>query len=156
MRRFVWSNDRIEARLDELDHAVLGLVPSLLTGVGELGVDPAAARLQPAVYRNDPEKSAEFLRLSSGIIDEGRQADLELFMAGYEDIAEGAGLTAEEAEAWSRTITHARLVVGARLGIEEDGWEDSAAVDQDNPHVAVLLVLGRLQESLMAALTAGL
>jgi hypothetical protein len=152
----VWRNDRIEARLDELDHAVLGLVPSLLAGVGELGVDPAAARLQPAVYRDDAEKSAEFLRLSSGIIEEGRRADLELFMAGYEDIAEGEGLTAEEAEAWSRTITHARLIVGARLGIEDDGWEQSGAVDRDSPHVAVLLVLGRLQESLMAALAAGL
>jgi hypothetical protein len=156
MKRFVWRDDRIEARLDELDHAVLGLVPSLLTGVGELGVDPAAARLQPAVYRDDPEKSAEFLRLSSGIVEEGRQADLELFKAGYEDIADGAGLTPAEAEAWSRTITHARLVVGARLGIEDDGWEESAAVDQDDPHVAVLLVLGRLQESLMAALSSGL
>jgi hypothetical protein len=152
----VWRNDRIEARLDELDHAVLGLVPSLLAGVGELGVDPAAARLQAAVYRDDAEKSAEFLRLSSGIIEEGRRADLELFMAGYEDIAEGEGLNAEEAEAWSRTITHARLIVGARLGIEDDGWEQSDAVDQDSPHVAVLLVLGRLQESLMAALAAGL
>lgn len=156
MRRFVWRDDRIEARLDELDHAVLGLVPSLLTGVGELGVDPAAARLQPAVYRDDPEKSAEFLRLSSGLIEDGRKADLELFMAGYEDIAEGAGLTAEEAEAWSRIITHARLIVGARLGIEDDGWEESAAVEEGNPHVAVLLVLGRLQEGLMAALAAGL
>ena len=156
MRRFVWRDDRIQARLDELDHAVLGLVPSLLTGVGELGVDPAAARLQPAVYRDDPEKSAEFLRLSAGIIEEGRQADLELFVAGYEDIANGAGLTAEEAEAWSRTLTHARLIVGARLGIEEDGWEESDAADLEDPHVAVLLVLGRLQESLMSALLAGL
>jgi len=154
VKRFVWRDGKIFGRFDELDLAVLGIVPGLIAGVGSVGEDPAAARLEPAVYRDDSERSAEFLRLAGEIVDDGRRADLEAFVAGCRRVIDGDGMTAGEAGSWARTLTTARLVVGARLGIEKDGWEQNLATDLEDPHVAVLFILGRLQEALMAAVSA--
>ena len=153
MSSFLWQDGEIIARLDDLDRAVLSAVPGLVASVGELGIDPAAGRLEAAVHRDDPELSAEFLRLAGDIIDEGRQADLAAFVAGYERASQGGSLTPGEAESWARALTTARLILGARLGIEEDGWEEDPTTDRFDPRIAALYVLGRLQESLMAALS---
>ncbi len=154
MKRFGRRDGQIVGSFDELDRVVLSAVPILIDGVGEVGVDPAAARLQPAVYRDDDARSAEFLRLSAGLIEDGRRADLASFSEALERSDDGVTLSDAEAESWMRVLTTARLVLGARLGIEEDGWERNPDVDVTDPRLVALFVLGRLQEDLVAALSA--
>ena len=60
-------------------------------------------------------------------------------------------LTTEEADAWLRVIGEARLVLAARLGIDEDGWERHAAGDEP-VEMSLLRLLGALQEDLVSAL----
>ena len=156
MKRFAWRGEVIVARLDELEMAILLAVPALIAGVGEVGIDPAASRLEPAIHREDSERSAEFLRLAAGLIDEGRSADLALFAACLERAETEDWLTRQEAEAWIRVLTTARLILGARLGIADDGWEDDGDVERDDPRVIALYILGMLQEDLVDALTATL
>ncbi|MCP3974621.1 MAG: DUF2017 family protein [bacterium] len=153
MRKFVWHDGVITARLDEFDLALLSAVPPLITGVGDVGVDPAASRLEPAVHREDAERSAEFLRLSSSLIDEGRAADLAVFEESLQRAADDDSLTAAEAESWIRVLSSARLILGARLGIADNDWEDGEAVDRHDPRALALYVLGMLQEDLVSALS---
>ena len=47
-----------------------------------------------------------------------------------------------------RVIGEARLVLAARLGITEDGWEDDA-----DPEMALLGYLGYLQDGLVGVLS---
>lgn len=154
MRFFDRRGGMIRPRLSEFHLALLGLVPKLLATVGEPGRDPAGERLRPEVFPDDPERSAEFRRLSSDMIEEGRATDNEVFAAGLERAAAGEPLTLAEAESWMRALAHARVILGARLGIEEDGWE--AGTFGDDSRVAVLHFLGLLQEDLITALTATL
>jgi hypothetical protein len=50
-----------------------------------------------------------------------------------------------------RVVGEARIVLAGRLGIEEDGWEETASIE--DPEVAMLHYLGYLQESLVEALS---
>ncbi len=151
MRLFSRRGGAIHARLSEFHLAVLGLVPRLLATVGEVGVDPAADRLTPEVYPDDPERSEEFRHLAAEMIDRGRDADQAAFAAGLEKVAGGAPLTSDEAASWMRAIGHARVILGARLGITADGWETTT--DTDDSRIAVLHFLGHLQDDLVAVLT---
>lgn len=154
MKKFVWSDGVIAARLDELDMAILSAVPPLVAGVGEVGVDPAASRLEPAVHREDAARSAEFVRLSAGLIDEGRAADLAVFQESLQRAVDVASLTVSEAESWIRVLSSARLILGARLGIADNDWDDRGTVDRHDPRALALYVLGMLQEDLVTALSA--
>lgn len=153
MSKFAYHGDEILARLDEFDVAMLSIVPSIVSGVGEVGVDPAAQRLLPTVHADDPERSAEFRRLSASLIDDGRRADLEVFEGSFARVAEGASLTAVEAESWIRVLESARLILGARLGVGESGWEERGSDERPDPRVIALYVIGLLQDSLLDALS---
>ena len=47
-------------------------------------------------------------------------------MDRFEETIEDDRLDLDDAECWMRAIGEARLKVAARLGIEEDGWEDGS------------------------------
>lgn len=157
MRRFEWVDDgSLEVRLDIADKAVLAMVPKLVGDVGELGEDPAAARLRPAVHRDDAKRSNEFNELAETLIDDARTADLDVVLKTLSRQTNPMTLSEGEALAWIRALTTARLILGARLGIEEDGWESNRSINPASPQVVALHLLGRLQDSLVAALSDGL
>lgn len=156
MKKAAWSDDVIVVRLDEFDRIILSVVPSLITGVGEVGVDPAADRLVPAVHPEDSERSAEFRRLASDMIDDGRAVDLAVFEASLGRAAEEVSLSVVEAESWIRVLETARLVLGARLGVGDDGWEGEESLDREDPRAIALYLIGIFQESLVDALSASL
>ncbi len=60
-------------------------------------------------------------------------------------------LDEEEAQAWLTVVGEARLVLAARLGIEEDGWEE--LLPPERPEVGALHFLGWLQSELVEALS---
>ena len=62
-------------------------------------------------------------------------------------------LTEAQTLAWLRAFNHLRVAAGEILGIEGDGWEDTATdATKQKPEYGVLIALGYLQEELVAAL----
>ncbi len=156
MRLFVLRDGLVRPRLSEFEVAVLKLVPRLLADVGEADGDAAAERLTPQVHPDDPERSAEFRRLAADMINGTRQADAAILAAGLDRVASGEALTLEEAAGWMRALAHARVILGARLGIEEDGWEADRAAAAADTRIGVLHLLGHVQDDLVAVLTGDL
>lgn len=156
MKLFVRRGGLIYSRLEDFDLALLRLVPPLLDSVGENGVDPAADRLRPEIFRDDAARSAEYRRLAGELIDQGRADDAAALGGLIGAVASGEPLTSDQAAGWMRAINQARLVLGARLGIEDDGWERSSGLSPEDPHVVMLHLLGRIQDDLIAALAADL
>lgn len=135
----------IRVELEQWEADVLRSVPGLLSSVGDPEVDPAAARLLPSPYPEDPEEAAEYRRLMDEEITQSRRADRSAFELTVEH--ETVTLSEGEAGAWLRVIGEARLVVAARAGIRDDGWES-----ETEPAAALLHYLGALQHALVEAL----
>lgn len=142
----------VVVRLDRREVATLALATEILATVGEPAGDPAAERLSVDAYPGDEAASHEFRRLMSSELDQGRSADRSAFATSLEAAAEGpVTLSAGEAEAWLLVLGEARLVLAARLGIEEEGWGESDDEPMD-PAMALLHFLSWMQGSLSEVL----
>ena len=136
--------------VDELA-AMVGLSDS-----SEVPDDPVLARLLPDGYRDDPEAAQDFRRFTeSGL----RSAKVESAQTLLQTLPASGGrvkLSAEQAEAWLRSLNDVRLALGVRLGVTDDFDGLSEGVDADDPRFAYVQVyqwLAFLQESLVAALS---
>lgn len=93
-------------------------------------LDPALARLLPDAYRDDAEAASEHRRLTElGLVD--RKVANALAVIRVLGDQTGA-LDAPDVQAWLRHLTDLRLVLAARLQIEDDGDEgtgDDALLD---------------------------
>ena len=117
--------------------------------------DPVLARLLPDGYRDDPEASNEFRKYTeSGLRSAKHQTALELLNT----LPEAGGkiqLTADQAQAWLKTLNDVRLALGVRLGVTEEFEEQWGRLAADDPQWAAYEVyawLGAVQESLVQAL----
>ena len=131
--------------LTEMERRVLMLVPAVLDGVGAVGEDPAADRLDYRPHPDDPEAAEQYQDLIGDDLEVLRLEDRRAFS---ESIA-SPRLALDQAEAWLRVVGEARLVLAARVGITEDGWEANPVED---PEMALLHMLGHLQDELIGAL----
>lgn len=156
MTLFYREDGLIHCRLREVELTLLRMVPQLIATVGEPAVDPAAERLTPEVFSGDMERSREFRHLAGDLIDQGRADDVAALRDLVDAVASGTALTEEQASGWMRAINQARLIIGARLGIEEDGWEETSGLSPADPSVVMLHLLSRIQSHLIAALSGGL
>lgn len=135
---------------DELA-AMVGLSES-----AEVPDDPVLARLLPDGYRDDPDAAEEFRRFTeSGL----RSAKVESAQMLLQTLPAGGGrvrLSAEQGEAWLRSLNDVRLALGVRLGVT-DGFDGLGEdLEDDDPRFAYIQVyqwLAFLQESLVAALS---
>lgn len=93
-----------------------------LPGPVESPTDPALRRLFPDAYQGDPSAAAEFRRYTQETLCAGKRADLGVVRRTLDEIeATGeAPVGGEQLDAWLRTLTDARLVLGVRLGIERE------------------------------------
>jgi hypothetical protein len=130
----------VELTLTDIEVTFLTDLPRLLAGLGTPESDPGAARLSPPVYLGDPEADAEWRRLAGTELEASRRADRSAFESVLEAVSESlpesgqtepAGLAGTavisraEADAVLRVVNEARLVLGARWGIETaDDYED--------------------------------
>lgn len=148
MKPFHREGELIVASLTSVE---VELLAELTDQVGELlafrdGADPALARLLPDAYRDDPEAASEFRRLMEDDLVSRKQANARVVR---ESLGDGqVSLSRGAVQSWLRTLTDLRLVIAARLGIEED--TDAGA---DDPFLQdVYGWLGYVQSSILDAL----
>jgi hypothetical protein len=118
--------------------------------------DPVLARLLPDGYRDDPDAAREFRRFTeSGL----RSAKVESAQMLLETLPAGGGrirLSADQAEAWLRSLNDVRLAMGVRLGVTEDFHELIADIGPDDARYGYAHIydwLSILQASLVEALS---
>ena len=112
--------------------------------------DSSLERLFPPAYE-DKRAEREYRRLMGAELLEGRRRALDVLeaTAGQEQ------LSSEEAEAWLTALNDLRLVLGTRLDVREDTFEDGLDLkDPRAPELAVYSYLTWLQDALVAAVAA--
>lgn len=123
MSHFVTTRDGIVVSFSTEEKVFLGDVLPMLAGIGAVGRDPAADRLQVPVYLDDPEANEEWWRLMGEDLNAARAADRALFQRVIET-SEEVVLDDEEANSFLRVINETRLALGARLGLEVEEDHD--------------------------------
>lgn len=141
----------VRVRLTVEERAFLADVLPLLAGVGKVGEDPAATRLNVPVYLDDPDSNEEWWRLMGEELRASRSDDRTIFskVVSAED---GVVLAAEEADAFLRVVNEARLALGARLGLDVEDDHDRLPEDSRQ----VLDYLGWILEELTDELSRNL
>jgi Domain of unknown function (DUF2017) len=139
--------NRVELRLDRREREILlRVVDELRPGLGD---DP---RTRLRAY-DDPHLDEEYQRYSRPEVEHVRAADIDAVRAALSGSDDRFRLSEEEALTWVRALNHLRLVAGARLGIDDDGWEErSDASMLEREEYAMLVTLGWVQENVVAAL----
>jgi hypothetical protein len=138
---FEVSADEYRLRLEPIERAVLRSI----VGVLDLG-DDAGGRLDYTAHPGDPDADRRYRDLVAGSLDELRVEDRRRF----ETVVSGAASPPAAVESFMRVVGEIRLILAARAGIEDDGWEQDAATD--DPEVAMLGWLGHLQDAAVGVL----
>lgn len=160
---FMRRADACVARLDAIEAQVLQEVltqVTLLVADGDRAADPVVARLFPDVYPDEPEVSADLRRYTD---DDLKAAKIEQAGVVLGALPRGGGvvrLDQEQAEAWLRALTDARLALGMRLDVRDDTdveleLDEAVLADPTSERVRRLSVyqfLTLLQGSLVEAL----
>lgn len=148
---FKTTGKGIMASFSPEERAFLADVLPLLAGIGEVGVDPAATRLNVPVYLDDPGANEEWWRLMGLDLDAARQSDRDVLRKVVQS-DDSTVLSDEEADSLLRVLNEARLTLGARLGLEVE--EDHERLEEDGRRA--LDYLGWVLEELTVELTRSL
>ena len=115
----------LEVSLSPEEVLFFGALLRLLGGMGLPEEDPGAARLGPPVYLGDPDADAEWRRFAGTELSAARTADRSSLETVLDALAEAHSrgessvtVSLEEANAMLRVVNDARLVLGARWGID--------------------------------------
>jgi hypothetical protein len=121
-------------------------------------LDDPPARLFPPAYKDDPEAQAEYARLMTDDLKEGKRRAIASVQATIERgkrkrDAWRATLSADEAQDWLAVLNDARLTLGTHLAITEDSYErDLDPGDPDAAAHEVFRYLGYLEDFLVQTL----
>jgi hypothetical protein len=116
--------------------------------------DPALARLFPAAYSDDEAAATEFRRFTESDLRAGKRAAASDALVTLQPLLAGGGklvLDRDQADAWLSWLNDIRLVLGTRLDVTEDTYEED--IDPEDPRWQAMQVyswLGWLQESLLS------
>ena len=154
MRRFRPRSGGIELKLRGEEVDALALMMPVLSTVGTGDGDPAAERLSVAAYPEDREAQAEYGRHMDPELDKHRRLDRAVVASSLEAARRGSvRLDPAEADSWLMVINETRLVLAARLGIEEEGWGTGIGDRRrPQPEMALLVYLTEVQDDLIEAL----
>jgi hypothetical protein len=115
--------------------------------------DPAVGRLFPPAYADDAEANEEYVRLMRDDQLAERTAAIETF----ERTVDARRVSEEELLAWMGAVNDIRLVLGTKLDVTEEMYDE--LLDERTPNAAQLAVyhyLGWLEEQMVVALSASL
>jgi hypothetical protein len=134
--------------------ALVGMTPGETPQQPE---DPALRRLLPDAY-DDPAGAAEFRRLTDDELRRGKAAALRRLADDVEGSQDPIELDADGADVWVQAVNDIRLVLGVRLGIDDDegSWRDTLTPDDPRlPLAAAYDWLSGVQELLLDTLVDG-
>jgi len=121
-----------------------------------LPVDPVLARLLPDAYSDDPDAAHEFRRFTESGLRSAKVTSAQTLLATLPPGGGKVRLSADEAEAWLRSLNDVRLALGVRLGVTDDFDALDEDVSSDDPRYAYVQVyqwLAYIQGSLVEALS---
>jgi len=131
----------------------------LLRGLpGELraflgGDDPALARLSPPAYQEDPAREAEYREMVGDELAASRRRSLQIM----ESTIDASRLDQEQVLAWLGALNDLRLVLGTKLEVTEEMYEEESSPSDPNASAfAVFVYLGWLEEQIVEALASDL
>jgi hypothetical protein len=139
---------RYRLRLSADERNLLRTLPAQLLAI--LGTDdPALRRLEPPAYQDDPEREAEYRRLVGNDLLEHRRKALRVMA----DTVDAESLGPDEMAAWLGALNDLRLVLGTRLDVTEELYEEGVpGEDPRAPALALFGYLGWLEEQVVEAL----
>jgi Domain of unknown function (DUF2017) len=117
--------------------------------------DPVLARLLPDAYPDDPAAAGEFRRYTESGLRSGKVAAARTVLDTLPEDGGRVRLSADEAQAWLRSLNDIRLALGVRLEVTEDRQVMLDRASQGGPQAAGLWIydwLTLLQETLVEAL----
>jgi hypothetical protein len=140
-----------EGQADPLE-ALVGLTST----AAERPSDPALARLLPDGYADDEQASSEFRRYTESDLRTGKRDAAGAVLAGLRESGDGpVRLDEDTARLWLGALNDVRLVLGTRLGVTEQTYEELGHLRHDDPRYGPLAAydwLTYLQETLVRAL----
>jgi hypothetical protein len=144
------EDGRFEVRLSGQERSLLRSLPAALDDllVAE-PADPSLRRLFPPAYE-DAELEAEYQGLVGEELLGGHRASL-LALA---ETVDREHVSEEEIHVWLAALNDLRLVLGTRLGVTEETYEDG--IDETDPQaddLALYAYLTWLQDGILQALT---
>lgn len=146
------AKGRYLLRLSPEERDLLRGLPAQLRELLGTG-DPALRRLSPPAYADDPAKEADYRDLVSEDLEGQRRRALDRMEATID----AEELDEEQISAWLAGLNDLRLVLGTRLDVTEELYEEGIPEqDRRAPAFAVYLYLGWLEEQVVAALSSGL
>jgi hypothetical protein len=142
-RRIVARGGRYELHLPAEERTLVRRLLGDLRALLSFGPDdPRLRRLYPDAYADDPEREAEYRRLTLEELQSGRLAAAD----DVEASVDADELTADQLTAWMYSVNALRLVLGTMLDINEDDH-----LDFDDPTQALYGYLGGLLEEIVEA-----
>jgi hypothetical protein len=135
-------------RLPDEERAILRELPGQLREL--LGTDdPSLHRLFPPAYADDIEHETEYRHYMGDDLLESHRRALEVM----EETIDAERLDEEQMTGWLGALNDLRLVLGTRLDVSEDLYEEGIAPDDPRaPAFALYSYLGWLQEQVVDAL----
>jgi hypothetical protein len=137
--------------LTDEEREVLRALPGQLREILDAD-DPSLRRLHPPAYQDDPEREAEYRRLVRDDLLRQRLNALEVMEATID----AGSLDVEQMTAWLGAINDLRLVLGTRLDVTEEMYDEG--IPPEDPRAASFALyqyLGLLEEQVVAALAEG-
>ncbi len=141
-----------ELRLPREERALLKSLPAQLRGLLDSD-DPSLRRLFPPAYEDDPEREAEYRSLVRDDLLAQKREALEI----VEQTVDARRVNEEQLTAWMGAINDLRLVLGTRLDVTEDLYEEGLPDGDPRAQVfGVYAYLGWLEEQIVVALAENL
>jgi Domain of unknown function (DUF2017) len=143
---------RYRLRIPRQERELLRSLPDQLREL--LGTDdPVLRRLFPPAYTDDPARQNEYEGLVSPELTRERLDALAL----VDRTIDASQLTEEEITAWLGALNDLRLVLGTRLEVTEELYEEGLPEDDPrSPAFAVFAYLGWLEEQIVEAMASAL
>ena len=139
---------RFRLRLTDEEREVLRSLPGQLRDLLDTE-DPSLRRLHPPAYEDDPEREREYRRLVRDDLLRQRLQALEVM----ESTIDAGTLDEDQMTAWLGALNDLRLVLGTRLEVTEEMYEEG--IPDEDPRAASFALyqyLGWLEEQVVGAL----
>jgi hypothetical protein len=114
--------------------------------------DAGVGRLFPPAYMDDPEREAEYRRM----VREDLMAEHLQALQVMEETIDARRLSEEQLTSWLSAVNDLRLVLGTRLNVTEETYQEEMDPEApDTPAYVLFFYLGWLEEQIVEALAAG-